>query len=136
MVMAKCGPKRPAAAQVPAIDETETMQLPVDPRRLIGKRQVMPVKKINPRPGVSRPSVASQAGTGKISSLRQHGDLPDTLRDAEEGCLATAGGGDCRPRRKQETSWQREGRSFVAAGLKATSHLNRSEEFLKCFQNF
>ena len=79
------------------------------------------------------------ARSGKISSLRPPGDGPDSLRGAE-GCLATAGVGDCRPRHRQEFSWRREGMSFVAAGLKATQHFKkRSEklsEILRFFQNF
>ena len=44
-----------------AADEPDPLQRPVDPRLLIGKQQVRPVKHINPRPGVSRPSVALHA---------------------------------------------------------------------------
>ena len=44
-----------------AADEPDPLQRPVDPRLLIGKQQVRPVKHINPRPGVSRPSVALYA---------------------------------------------------------------------------
>ena len=54
MAMAKSAP-------VPAVDAEEALKRPVHPKRLLGKRTVIPVKKMNPRPGVSRPSVASQA---------------------------------------------------------------------------
>ena len=53
MAMAKSGATRAAAAPVPAADAEEVLQRPGDPKRLIGKRPVIPVKKINPRPGES-----------------------------------------------------------------------------------
>ena len=61
MAMTKSAAERAAAAPVPAVDAEEALQRPVDFKRLLGKRTVIPVKKINPRPGVSSPSVATQA---------------------------------------------------------------------------
>ena len=67
MAMAKSGAKRAAAAPVPAVDAEEALQRPVDPKRLLGKRTVIPVKKINSCPGGSRPSVATQALKKRVS---------------------------------------------------------------------
>ena len=66
MALAKSGAKRAAAAPVPAADAEAVLQRPVDPKRLIGKRPSIPVKKMNPRPG-GRPSAASQALKKRVS---------------------------------------------------------------------